>query len=198
MITLPRQFRVRTTANVRAARVEAADPDVRSVARSITDLSGFETKGFGTSDLLIAANAVGPSDRDSARWSDFRITPLVGSIVARGAPLELLWENYEPSSTDGKMRLRYSVSVQRETDKGLVAVASRLLGTVRGAVTRAQRNDQLIVSYDRELPAQSVLVDGLRVDVGRLEPGRYRVSLTVTDLPSNRTVSRVQRFTIAK
>jgi hypothetical protein len=195
---LPRRFIVRTTADVRAARVEAADPDIRSVARSITDLSGFATRGFGVSDLLIAAKIEGPSARETARWSDFRITPLVGSIVERGAPLNLLWENYEPSQADGKSRLRYAVSVERETEKGLIAISSRVLSGLRGAITGARRNDQLIVSYDREYASQPVLVDGLHLDVGRLDPGSYRVSLAVTDLLRNTTITRVQRFLIAR
>ncbi|MEO7520784.1 MAG: hypothetical protein ABIW79_03100 [Gemmatimonas sp.] len=87
--------------------------------------------------------------------------------------------------------------MQRETDKGLIAVASRVLGGIRGAVSGTQRNDQLIVTYDREYPPASVLVDGLRLELGRLEPGRYRVSLVVTDLVSNATRTRVQRLTIA-
>ena len=43
---------------------------------------------------------------------------------------------------------------------------------------------------------ESVLVDGLRLDVGRLDPGRYRVELVVTDLIRNVTVNRAQRFVI--
>ncbi|MEO7520785.1 MAG: hypothetical protein ABIW79_03105, partial [Gemmatimonas sp.] len=117
LATLPRQFRLRTTADVRAARVEAADPDIRSVARSITDLLGFETTGFGFSDLLIAANVDGPTERDGARWSDLRIAPLVGSIVARGAPLNLLWgitNPHEPTARCGcAMRFRCSGRLTR-------------------------------------------------------------------------------------
>ena len=195
---LPREFVVRTTADMRAARVEAADPDIRSIARSVMILPEFETNGFGVSDLLIAAKVEQPSGREAARWNEFRITPLVGSIVARGAPLHLLWESYESAKDGGKSRLRYAVSVQRETEKGFIAISSRVLTGLRGAITGARRNDELTVTYDREFAALPVLVDGLNLDVGQLEPGRYRVSLAVTDLLRNSTATRVQRFMIVR
>ena len=192
----PQEYFVRTRASAKAVRIEALEPDLLQVARSITDLSGFTTSGFGVSDLLIAADVAPSSGRTGERWNDHSITSLTGSMVPRGAPLSLLWESYEPGNVGGKARLRFAVTVQRETDAGLRAVASKVIGSIRGAVTRSRPNDRLTISYDREIPVDSVLVDGLRLDLGRLDPGRYRVSLVVTDLVRNASVQRSQRFVI--
>ena len=197
LAVIPREYFVRTTTSAQAVRVEALEPDALRAARSISDLSGFTMRGFGLSDLLVAAKVERAVERDSARWSDFEISALVGNVVPRGAPLDLLWESYEPGAADGKARLRFAVRVQRETSGGLVSVAGRVIGGIREALTGTRRNDDVTVSYEREPAVLPVLVDHVRVEVGRLEPGRYRVTLTATDLVRNVTVNRMQRFVVA-
>jgi GWxTD domain-containing protein len=193
---MQRNVFMRTTARASAARVEALEPDLMQAARAITDLSGFTTAGFGISDLLIASNVTAPGSTASARWTDYKIASLTGGLVKRSEPLALLWENYEPAANGGSGKLQVSIQVQRETDRGLVAMAGRVIGGLREAVGANRGSNKVGISYVREFPASPVVVDHLMVDLGRLEPGRYRVSLTVTDAIRNVTASRMQRFTI--
>lgn len=191
----PRDYFLRAPASASAVRLEALEPDLLQAARSITDVGGFATFGFGISDLLVTARAT-PRVDEPARWTDFRFTPLVGTTAQRGAPIDLLWETYDAGAAGGRSRLRVAIAVQRETGTGLLAVAGKIVGGVRDAVTRSSTVDRTTITYDREYQPASVLVDHLRVDLGRLVPGRYRVSLTVTDLVRGSSVSRIERFAI--
>lgn len=192
-----RDYYLRTTAQISAVRVEALEPDLMQAARSINDLTGFTTNGFGISDLLIAGSIGAPDNAVNARWTDYRIAMLAGGAVKRGAPLGLLWESYEPGEVDGSGRLAVSVTVERETARGLVALSGRVVGGLRDAI-RGSGAGRLGISYQRQFAAAPVVVDHLILDVGRLDPGRYRVSLTVTDLIRNQKVTRFQRFTIVR
>jgi hypothetical protein len=195
---LGRNYFMRTTNKVSAVRVEALGPDEMQVARSIIDLSGFSTSGFGVSDVLIAASVVPPSDGNAeARWSDYAITSLTGTAIKQGSPLALVWENYEPGATDGAGKLQITVRLQRETSGGLVAMSSRVIGGIREAMGGGSRSPSAVgVTYERQFRSTPVLVDHVVLDAGRLETGRYRVSLTVTDLVRKQTVNRIQRFMI--
>ena len=193
---VPRNYFMRATAGAAAVRVEALEPDLMQAARSITDLSGFTTRGFGISDLLIAGSIDAPPTKPDVRWTDFQMAPLTGSLVKRGSPLALLWESYDAGVQNGSGKLRVTVSVQRETDKGLVALSGRVIGGIREAISGNRNTSRVGISYQREFSATPVLVDHLSIDLGTLDPGRYRVTLTVTDLVRNMTVNRAQRFRI--
>jgi hypothetical protein len=45
--------------------------------------------------------------------------------------------------------------------------------------------DAVVFEFTRERPARAVLPEALEIEPGRLAPGRYRVSLAVTDLRRN-------------
>lgn len=188
---------VRTSTAGQAVRIEALEPDLMQAARSVTDISNFGTRGFGLSDLLLAANITPPDSSESARWTDYRIAPFTGNLVKRGAAISLIWESYEAALGRAEGRLRVTVNVERETSKGLVAVTGRVIGGIREAITGRQRPPRgIAVSYDRVFAATPALVDHLTVDLGRLEPGFYHVTLTVLNLLDNSTVERRQRFRI--
>lgn len=117
--------------------------------------------------------------------------------MLRGAPLSLLWESYDADEGNGSSHLRYSVSVQRETANGLVSLAARIVGGVREALgANSSSSRQLALSYDREFAATPIAVDHLKLDIGSLDPGNYRVTLTVTDVIRKATVTNTQKFSI--
>ena len=193
----PRTFVVRTTLQSSAVRIEALEPDLMQAARTVADISGFTTHGFGTSDLLIAEK-VGPEvSQGNGRWTGYAIAPFIGGKVTRGTPIGLLWETYEPASRNGSGKLKVTIAIQKETEKGLVALGGRVIGGLREAVSGNRTFDRVGVAYEREFPSAPVVVDHIMVELGRLDPGRYRVTLTVTDLIGGQSVNRTQLFTIA-
>jgi GWxTD domain-containing protein len=189
---------LRTATNAASIRLEALEPDLLQAARTIVTLPRFTTRGFGTSELLVARSVTPPSDKAVPRWSDYAVAPFVGNVVPRGEPISLIWENYEPAAANGTSRLRIAVSVQRETNTGLVAVAGRVLGGVREALTGNRPGNEVGISYLREFTTTPVTVDHLKVDLGTLEPGRYQVKLIVVDLVTNSSVEQSQRFVIVR
>jgi hypothetical protein len=192
-----RSWFMRTRAGVEAVRVEALEPDLLQAARSRTELKGFATRGFGISDLLVVSKATPTTapDRAGNRWTDYQIAPLTASRVTRGDPIALLWETYDAPTTNGVGKLQVTITVERETGTGLVAMAGRIVGGIRNAVT-GSNNNAVSMSYVREFAATPVLVDALDVQLGRLDSGRYRVTLRVADQSGNTTLTRVQRFGI--
>jgi GWxTD domain-containing protein len=197
-VMYPQNYFVRTTNAAQAVRLEALEQELMQVARSISDISGFTTRGFGVSDLLLAASITAPVASSSARWTDYRITPLTGNIVKRGAPVALIWESYDAAGDSAVGRLRVNVRVQRETSTGLVALTGRVVGGIREALGSRSRDRGVTISYDREFSATPALVDHLLVDVGTLDPGMYRITLQVTNLTNNQVIERSQRFRIVR
>ena len=197
-VMYPQSYFLRTTRAAQAVRLEALEPELMQVARSISDISGFTTRGFGVSDLLLASAITAPVALSNARWTDYLITPLTGNIVKRGAPIALIWESYEAAGDSAAARLRVNIRVQRETATGLVALTGRVVGGIREALGNRPRERGVTISYDREFAATPALVDHLVVDLGRLEPGMYRITLNVLNLANNQAIERWQRFRIVR
>jgi hypothetical protein len=194
----PQNYFLRTVGSAQAVRLEALEPELMQAARSLSDIAGFTTRGFGVSDVLLASSITPPSSTVNARWTDYRIAPLTGNIVKRGAPIALIWESYEAAGDSATGRLRVAVQVQRETTSGLVALTGRVVGGIREAIGGRRRERGVAVSYDREFAATPALVDHLTVDLGTLDPGFYRITLRVLNLMSNTSVERSQRFRIVR
>ena len=189
---------LRTTSAAQAVRLEALEQELMQVARSITDISGFTTRGFGVSDLLVASSITAPVASSNARWTDYRIAPLTGNLVKRGAPIALIWESYEAAGDSATGRLRVNISIQRETGTGLVALTGRVVGGIREALSSRPRERGVTISYEREFSATPALVDHLVVDLGTLDPGMYRVTLRVLNVGSKQALERSQRFRIVR
>ncbi len=196
LVLTSRRWRMRVPASAAYVRVEALETDALRVARAIREVSGFATRGFGSSDVLIGTRITAPTSMDTARWSDFTIAPVNGNAVKRGQPLELLWEVYEPTLVDGAARYRVSIAVQRAERRGLVGVAARVAGGVRDAVVRAGGNDRVAVEYDRLAVGGPIRTEYLRLDLGSARAGRYLLTVTVRDLHGNRTISRQREIVL--
>jgi len=83
-------------------------------------------------------------------------------------------------TNDGSGRARYRV---RYTFTPLRSIVARLLG----------RAAPVVFEFDRESAWRGALAERLVIEPGRLPRGRYRVTLAVTDLPSNVKSETVER-----
>jgi hypothetical protein len=151
---------------------------------------GFPGAGFGMSDVLLASSVTGaPAPR---RWSDLSVTPIVASI-ARDGSLALVWENYEFGSRDGSAEYTIDVTIAPER-RGAARVALRAIG----AVARALGGDDgaARVVFDRVRAHADVLTEYVSVGLDGTPPGRYRLTLAVTDVVGARSLERTVVFEI--
>lgn len=188
-------YTLRTLSRDQHLHVEVLEPDVERVTYVRQEIAALPMKDFGISDILLARSIEPPADTANARWRNYRVAPLVGNRVYPGEPIALLWESYQATNTQGTVKLSVSVAIEREQGRGFAAIGSRVIGGIRTAVTGNNRN-RVGISYVREVAATPLLVDYLAVDVGNLTPGRYRISLAVTDVGTGITERRTQGFVV--
>ncbi len=194
------QVSLPATARYLRADALAEDPATgqQRAARGMLDIVPLETAGFSTSDVVVARTVRKPSETGVARWQAYDIDPLFGARAARGQPIALLWETYQPTPVNGAVRYRVQLSVERVEARGVRAVVVRALGGVRGAVMGGAGSDPRTVTFDRTLPAFDTNVETLTLDLGDVAAGAYQVRLVTTDLQSGRVVTRVAPMTVGR
>lgn len=177
-------------------RVELLDVDrvrgARGAMTFTTTMASVQSmRGFGMSDLLVAADA--REGRTAARrWNDYTIDPN-GGVVAPNTPFVLVWELYglRPSN-DG--RLRWRVEIRREQGAQVTRTDTRdvLLGAPRAnPIVRADEPEAPELLYTREAPPSDVVVDRLRMPLpAAATPGRHVLRVRVTDLVTGEVVER--------
>lgn len=176
-------------------RVEAMEPrqpaGARGIARFTTDAQvAFPLRGFGMSDVLIAASAA-PRRGDAQRWSDLVIQPN-GASVAPAQRFAMIWEVYDlVPGPDG--RVRWRVRIKRE--RGTMVVREemqRILAGSDSAGTRVVAGEAGApdMSYDRTAAADGVVLDNIMFGLGDVGPGHHVVNVTIDDLVSGKSVTR--------
>jgi GWxTD domain-containing protein len=163
-----------------------------TAARDTT--TGFSTRGFGISDILLATRA--ESRGTPARWDDFSIAPVLGS-VPRQSSVDFIWENYELGRRGPQAQYHVTLTIQRE-HSAAGKIAASIIGAVAGAVNIERRDDRIIQRFDRAVPYSATLVDHLTVALGDTPTGTYRVTLEVSDAVSGRKTSRTAELTVSE
>lgn len=193
-----RAWRQRLGPGAHLYRVEALQPDVLRGARAVGAVrAGAAESGLAMSDVLLAARVLPRNGRDAERWSDFDVAPSA-SRFRRGESVALLWETYALGADRGASRYRVAVTVERERRRGRAAAfATRVVGGAAGALGMSARGSgRVTLAYDREVPARAVAVDHLTLDLGGAAPGRYRLSVEVTDRVAGTRTRRESTVTI--
>jgi hypothetical protein len=134
-------------------------------ARGAVSVPWFDSGELKVSSLVLAADSLA-TDRESV----LRAMP-VDLEFASGAPLAIYAEVYGLApAARGRLhyRARYSFAPER-------SLLGRLL---RGA-------DPVSFEFERDARDAAVVPERLRLEPGRVPPGRYRVTLAVTDLVQN-------------
>jgi Tetratricopeptide repeat len=137
----------------------------RGRLRETVRLPAYSWAVLGVSSLILA-----PGDSLADRETTLAWMPADLEYPV-GRPLSAYAEVYGVSPAgDGQARYRV-----RYTFRPVRSVVTRLLG---GA-------DPVVFEFTREAPWRAVLPERIVIAPGRLPPGRYRVTLSVTDIPSN-------------
>jgi hypothetical protein len=179
-------------------RVEALQPDAMRGARGASRIELTGERGFGMSDLLVAAAVVPRAGVTPERWSDFDITPSFGR-VRRGRSFSLLWETYGLTPRDGSDAYDVSLTVSRPNiSGGLGGFVARIVGGVAGAIGLSSRGgaDSVALAFPRRIPAREAAVDYVTLDMANAPAGTYRLDLSITDKNSTRRVTRQSTITV--
>jgi GWxTD domain-containing protein len=154
--------------------------------------TGFTTRGFGISDVLLATTADAPAH--ALRWTDMEFVPLMGAVAAGGS-LAVVWETYDLTRVEAEARYTVTISLARERSRGgrIAAVIATRIGTLVG-INRS--DDELAATFDRVVPHAGALADLLTIELGETPPGSYRLTLSVTDGASGAVTTRATRVVV--
>lgn len=190
-----RSWNTRVPAGTFLYRVEALQPDAMRGARGASRIEVSPYRGFGLSDLLVAATITQRSGSTSGRWYDYDIDPNLG-VVKSGQPFSLLWETYGLTPRGGNDEYDVHIKLSREKRGGIGALAAKIVGGVAGLVGISHGgSDQVTLSFPRRIPATRVALDRVTLDLGDASPGRYDLEVSVTDRATGKNM--VERTSIA-
>lgn len=157
------------------------------------DTAGFATRGFGMSDVVLAARAASRAGLATG-WRQLDIAPQFGAAPVGGS-VSLVWENYDFTATQGAARYAISVTLERQRSAA-GRIAARIVGAAAQAVGVDQSDDRLTIRFERESAHRAVLLENLTLALGETPAGTYTLTVEVTDHASGRTTSRVLTLTV--
>ena len=132
------------------------------------------------------------------RWNDLTIAPNLGTI-RHGRNLAVAWETYDLGADSTRSsEYRVEIGLVRTDGSRLGRAVARVLGGTLGRGEGRGRDDRVAVSFDRRVPARPVTLDYLTLDLGDLAPGRYRLTITVTDAVRNVSAESVRELVIVR
>jgi hypothetical protein len=194
-----RQWTYRVPAGSYYYRIESHVPGAAVAARAAATtmlgrdtVTGFTTRGFGMSDLLLATNAEAAAN--AARWRDVSFTPLTGAVRA-GASLALVWETYDLTRAESDARYTVTVTMERERSTG-ARIAASIANSLATLVGVERGDDRLTVTFDRTVPHAPFVADLLNIELAETPAGSYRLSVDVTDRVSGAVTSRTTRVVV--
>ncbi|HKG93118.1 MAG TPA: GWxTD domain-containing protein, partial [Gemmatimonadaceae bacterium] len=169
-------------------RVEALQPQTMRGARAINRIVLKREPGYGMSDVLLAHRVL-PKEGDAQRWSDFNVVPSAGRF-ARGQEVGLLWETYDLGQKDASSRYKVSVTLEQMRRQGALGLAMQVMSGAGQVVGRkASGSGKVSLTYERQVPPRPAVVDYLTLDLGSAPPGRYRLTVEITDQATQKTTS---------
>lgn len=189
------QWRSRIGPTAMMHRVEGIEVTRQNGARGAMrytsdSLSSFVLRGFGMSDVLVAAS-IKLRGAVANRWTDLESQPN-GAVVTPGQRFALAWELYDLTpGPDGRVRWRVRISRERgnviaQNDLKAIMSGSRTAGTR----VLADEKGAPDFSYDRDAAAAPAVIDYLSAfGFPDIADGRHVVIITVTDLVSGKSVS---------
>lgn len=162
------------------------------VDATLAPASGLTAKGEGLSDILLGTNA--EMRGSGRRWSDVDITSIVSSIP-KNSPLAIVWENYELGQKDGTAQYDVAITLSRERST-VGKIAAKVTGALATAARIEQRGDNVTISFDRNVPYAAAFADAITVSLQDTPPGKYQVTVSVTDRVTKQVLTRSRAFTI--
>ena len=159
-------LRVMVAGAVVLAGVDVADTATRTLARVRTGFSPSSSGRLSVSDLLVYRGGGEPAvSLDSAL-----ARAVAGDVLQRGVPAGLFWETYGLAAQGENVDV--SVRVDR-MDRGLLRRTRQKLGLTPGDTPIRMQ------WADARPPADRAAPHAVSIDLGSMDAGRYRITLTV-------------------
>ncbi|MFN2397679.1 MAG: GWxTD domain-containing protein [Gemmatimonadaceae bacterium] len=191
-----RAWRHRFAASELGYRVEAWQPDAGRGARASGVIRIGTERGFGMSDVVVAKHIM-PRDSAPARWTDYVITPSAG-LLAQRQSFGLMWETYELQAREGTVNYKVEIVltvIEVERPENFVA---RIVGGVADVIGLSARGDNRVaLSYNRQRDARAIVTDDVTLELGSAPAGRYRLTVQITDLVTDRATDRTRELVVA-
>jgi hypothetical protein len=183
-------------------RVEASAEAAMRGARAAAGIgahadpqTGFATRGFGMSDVLLATRAESRT-AIPGRWSELDLVPLVGAADS-AADLSLVWENYELGSDGGTARYTVTVTMER-LQSAAGRVAARLTGALASRVGVDRTDSRVALVFDREQPHSAAMLEHITMALGDTPSGTYQLTVEINDRVSERTMTRTTALVVRR
>jgi hypothetical protein len=181
-------------------RVEATADGSMTAARTVgwvtagrDTVTGFSTRGFGMSDVVMATDAR-PNKPSPARWTDFSVAPLITEI-AKGGTLYLIWENYELAARDGQSN--YTIEITLERKRGLAGrIGAAVANALASVVGVDHKPDRSTYTFARGVSQSNTVVDMISVELRDTPDGDYQLTVAITDKHSGRRTKATTAFAI--
>jgi GWxTD domain-containing protein len=166
-----------------------------SVIAGSDSATGFETRGFGLSDLLYAKR-VAPRGTAPARWNDFDVTPHLGPVPS-GGMVDVLWEVYDLTPREGSVSYDVALTIaQSDTRTGIGRIAAQVINAIGSVVGVDRQNNRITSRFTRTATSASAVVDHVTISLGDTPTGVYTMTLEVTDKATNRTAARSRTIVV--
>lgn len=171
----------------------AAGSKVAGTERGVLSVTGYPEDRLSVSDLVVA-DGVRPRVPEPRGWSDFSIAASRDLAYAPDEDVHLYFEIYGlQTDAQGVGRYRLELTVEDVTQQGLVSSVVRSLGDLVGL----GEDRQTRVQFDRTAePIDGLTPEYLSLSLPEVEPGTYRIQITVEDTEADQTATLARTITI--
>ncbi|MEP6764767.1 MAG: hypothetical protein ABJB66_10675, partial [Gemmatimonadaceae bacterium] len=172
-------------------------PDTRRIARGFATVDDTRSNSFGMSDVLLGSRAP-EAGATPARWRDVKMTPSAG-VYQNGDAIGLVWENYQLKPDGADVKYRVHITVEPVVGSGLQNLSARIKSAFgNNELGRAIGQGTVEIDFPRNVPARAVTVEAMTVDIGKVIPGKYMMTVEVTDLVSKKKTERSLEFRVVE
>lgn len=179
-------------------RVDAEQEDVKRAASANADALVDSTSGFGISDLLLGTNPSATNGKAPARWTDVSIAPTTG-VFPWAQAVGVVWEAYDLTPQDGNVRYKVHVDLSRSFKSNVVGFIARIAAYSKNAVQRdGSATGTVSVDFEQVRAAAPTIADFLSINLNGSVTGTYKLTITIEDLVSKKTVSRSAMLELTK
>lgn len=146
------------------------------------------------SDIVIADTLV-PLTNAPATRAELRLVPKRRLVTGPGQAIHAYFEVYGlQADSSGLRRYEAELAVEDSPPRSLVESMVRAVGKLMGRGGEPTR-----IRWQRIVPAHGDrIIDFLRVDLGRLEPGEYALRIRVTDQLTRDRAETARRFSVLR
>ena len=167
--------------------VEQTKQNCFGLARDTILVEGFPDDTIGISDLVLTADSVMEPNLGSFWRSDREETPRPGHVFSESKPVYLYFEIYNlPTDIyrQTSYELSYTLQLIKPTESGMRSLMSKVLPRKKESTSMSLHE----VGRSRDL------VRVVALGVSELREGSYSLTMQLTDLIFNRTVSKTTKL----